>query len=63
MRFGCAQLALDEHARDHADDPPAGLQRGVGDDAHEAEPPAAVHQRDARLRQRRAQLARRAPSS
>ena len=48
VSFGCAQLALDEHARNHADDAPAGGQRRVGDDAHEPELAAAVDQREAR---------------
>ena len=56
-------LALDEHARNHAHHAPAGLQHGVGHDAHEAELAAAVDQRDARARQRRAHLRAAAASS
>src|SRR5688572_4276228 len=53
-------FALDEHARNHADHAPAGLQHRIRDDTHEPEAPAAVHQRDAALRQRAPHLLGRA---
>ena len=40
-----AGLALQQEARDDADDPAAGLEGGIGDQAHQADPAAAVDQR------------------
>ena len=44
-------LAVDQLARDHADDLAAGGQRGVGDQAHQPDPRAAVHDADAAVDQ------------
>src|SRR5690349_1111147 len=53
-------FTFDEHARDHAHHSPAGIEHGIGDDAHEPELAAAIHQRETGLRERLAHVFRRA---
>jgi hypothetical protein len=48
-------LAIDQHLRNHADDAAAARQRRLGERAHQTDAPAAVHEREAALRD---QLAR-----
>lgn len=52
------QLAIDEHLRDDADDLTAGGERGVGQDAHQADITGTVHEADAALAEKLAERCR-----
>ena len=53
------QLPIHETLRDHADDLAAGGERRLSDGAHQPDPPAAVHEPDAALRETLPDVARR----
>ena len=49
-----ADFPVEQHLRNHADDAAAGGQRRIGERTHQADPPAAVDEREPSLRDQRA---------